>query len=125
MLRYLTLPSLFDILTSLFSVSSVSFSFFSLSHYVVQVLSHLVDVIVTESKSTSNDSSMQLVHKQLLELMGRITCQAPSDPDLWAVYAKYWKLMGNIEKVSTLSFLILSLQLFLSLIRQRLKYLLL
>jgi tetratricopeptide (TPR) repeat protein len=69
----------------------------------VEVLEILVNIATTRF-SLSNplphqETESQYVHKQLRTLLGRITTQISNNPELWAVYAKYYQATGDLAKV--------------------------
>jgi len=63
----------------------------------IEALNYLVELVIAD---TSHSQSLEgvKIHVQLAELMDKITSKVSVNPELWAIYAKYWIAFNDIEK---------------------------
>jgi hypothetical protein len=70
-------------------------------HVDILVLNAIVDAITSPKFVEQYPSKREAdnIHKQLRELMGRLTSVVSNNAELWSIYAKYYQAVGIVEKV--------------------------
>ena len=68
-------------------------------HVDVQVLRLLVRV-VSDDLAQGRSQRGSLLHQSLDELLGKLTAKVSTNAELWALYAEYWRALGNMERAT-------------------------
>lgn len=67
-------------------------------HVDIQILSLLVTAVARDVESGKSQVGT-LLNKSLDDFLEKVTTRVSNNAELWAICARYWKALGNAERV--------------------------